>query len=232
MKQIFYLPNGDAQRGTWFSNFTTKLPTYKTKFGITVGMLASNTADTQCFLYALLMVAAGKTFEHNCATYKTALRNGPADPLVADIPVFTAPADAPTPVAPGIFIRLSALVRVIKNHPAYTEAIGKDLGIVGAEYAAKSTEDEQKPLLKTKIAGGFVQLKYVKGDTDGVKIESKRGTETSFALLDKVTKSSYSDERPNLIALQSEQRAYRCWYMKGDVVIGVVSDIVVIAVPG
>ena len=232
-KTIYYLPNGDAQRGTWLSNFSLNLVIYKTKLGLTTDQMTSVANDTKNFVYSLLLIAASKSFDHTCITYKTSIRNGLTMENVAEIPVFTAPADTPvTGVKPGIFSRITALVRIIKAHPAYTEAMGTNLGIIGAERAERNNQDLLQPVFTVKIVAGKVQLKYAKGDTDGVRIECKRGTETEFSFLDKVSKNTFTDERKNLIPLQAEQRQYRGLYMKGDSVIGIMSDIVTIAVPG
>jgi len=232
-KVIYYLPNGDAQRGTWLSNFNLKLALYKTKLGLSADQMTSVSNDTLNFLYSLLMVAASNSFDHTCVIYKTAIRNGPATDAIAEIPVFTPPTDAPvTGVNPGVFSRITALVRIIKAHPAYTTRMGTDLGIIGAEHAEKTNQDLLQPIFSVKIVAGNVQLKYVKGDSDGVRIESKRGAETDFSFLDKASKNTFTDTRKNLIPLQPEQRQYRGLFMKGDNVIGIMSDIVTIAVPG
>ena len=232
-KVIYYLPNGDAQRGTWLSNFRLNLAVYKTKLALTTDQMTSVDNDTACYIYSLLLIAASNSFDHTCVTYKTTIRNGPASEIIGEIPTYTAPADAPVAgVKPGIFSRISALVRIIKAHPAYTTAMGTNLGIIGAEHEAKTNQDLRQPVFAAKIVAGNVQLKYTKANTDGVKIECKRGAETEFTFLDKATKPIFTDTRKNLIPSQAEQRQYRGLYMKGDTVIGIMSDIVTIAVPG
>jgi len=229
MAQKFYLPNGDADRGTWMENFNTKLPNYATLLGITKPQTDSVAADTLGFRYGLELVAGAKTFEHQCTTFKTALRDGPASTIALAIPVFVAPANPPAAVAPGIFSRVARLVKTIKANSAYTETIGKDLGIIGADPGSDVWDDEQ-PVLTAKVSGGQVQLKYVKGDADGIQLESKRGTETTFTLLDKITKTTYTDTRANLVAGQPEQRQYRAWFIVDDEIVGQVSAVITVVV--
>jgi len=225
----FYLPNGDADRGTWMDNFDTKLLGYATLLGITKSQTDSVTADTLAYRYGLDLIAGGKTFEHQCAAFKTALRNGPESTVVINIPVFTPPANPPAAVAPGIFSRVGKLVKLIKASAAYTETIGKDLGIIGADPGDGSLDNAQ-PVLTYSISGGFVQLKYIRGNADGIRLESKRGTETDFSLLDKINKTTYTDTRANLVAGQAEERQYRAWFIKDDEIVGQVSAVITVAV--
>ena len=73
-------------------------------------------------------------------------------------------------------------------------------------------------------------MKYYKGELDGIKIESKRGAETEFSLLDKITQISFEDDRAMLVAGTPEIRQYRAWPILKDKVVGKVSDVVSITV--
>ena len=72
----------------------------------------------------------------------------------------------------------------------------------------------------------------LKGQSDGARIECKRGSETVFTTVTNVSKSKFIDERPNLIPNLPEKRQYRVWFLKGDKVVGIVSTIVTITVEG
>ena len=230
MKPTTYLPNGDNEKAAWMINFDEKFPTYATKFGFSNEAIVANHHDRLAFTYGLMMVEAAKTFEHQSVTFKDAIRNGTETNLVIDIPVFTPPANPPLAVAPGIFRRVSKLVTTFKANALYTEAIGQDLGIIGADYLGKDNPDDIQVKLTVKQSGGSVQLKYVKGDLDGIKLESKRGTETEFSLLDKITQTTFTDKRPVLVTGVPEVRQYRAWCIIKDEIVGQVSDVVSVTV--
>ena len=228
----YFLPNGNAQRGTWISNFDIKLKELGSKVGATKDDTDSVHADALAFVYSLLLSAASLSFEHQCATYQLSIRNSPNGTEPIDIPVLAVVGVAPAPVPSGIFTRIGLLVKRIKASKGYTDDIGRALGIIGAEMEAKNATDDVQPKLSGKMVGGFAQLKYTKGANNGIRIESRRGTESDFTLLDKINKTIYSDKRPNLIAGQPEKREYRAWFFVGDEVVGQVSAVISITVPG
>jgi hypothetical protein len=122
-----------------------------------------------------------------------------------------------------------ALARRFKASPAYSAALGAELGIIGAEdTSAKTTL--QKPSLKLSLNGGKIAIAFVKGKSDGIRLFSKRGTETEFTFLDVKLSSPFQDERPNLVAGQPELRQYRAYFVKRDALVGEVSDTVSITV--
>jgi len=227
-----YMPNGNAQRGTWLSKFNIMLTLeLAIKLGLTAAEKTALIADTGVFLYSLILTDASKAFEHQCVTFELSMRNGPVGTKVIEIPVLTVIGEAPEPVAAGIFSRVRELVRKIKLSASYTEDIGQILGIIGAEPEAKSAQDESMPILAGKMVAGNVQIKYTRGENDGIKLECRRGTETNFTLLDKINKPTYSDKRPNMLPGQAEKREYRAWFFKGDEVVGQVSAVIAVAVP-
>ena len=231
MEQNPYLPTGDAQRELWLRNFDEKLPGYATKFKLDKLITDIVHNDRISFSYSVLLVEGVKAFEHNCVKYKKEIKSGALTNLIIEIPVFVAPSGAPlVAIAPGIFKRIAKLVSTIKSHPNYTESIGKDLGIIGSENLGKVNPDELKVVLIVKEAGGKIQLKYKKGQLDGVKIESKRGAETEFSFLDKITQTTYKDDRKMLVDGMPEIRQYRAWPILKDKVVGKVSDVVSITV--
>ena len=208
------------------------MPALATKLDFTKDDTDSLNADTLVFLFSLVLIEASKTFEHQCVTYQLYMRNGPLGTDVVVVPVFSAVGTVPDAVAAGIFKRVAKLVKKIKLSPAYTDDIGRALGIIGSDAEAKSAQDDVMLLLTGKMVAGNVQIKYTKGDNDGIRLESRRGTETGFTLLDKINKTVYSDKRPNLVAGQAEKREYRAWFFIGDEVIGQASAVISVVVPG
>jgi len=71
---------------------------------------------------------------------------------------------------------------------------------------------------------GAVVLNGTKGKHDGVIIECKRGTETTFVFLDRDFNSPYVDTHPNLVAGVPELRTYRLRYEKDGTPVGLFCD--------
>jgi hypothetical protein len=105
----------------------------------------------------------------------------------------TAPAAAPAAVPPGIFKRLTALVGRIKSHPGYTEAIGRDLDIIGAKQVVDTAN--AKPVIKLELSAGHPNVKRVNGGFDSLEIMVDRGDGT-FVFLTIDTIPDYLDTAP------------------------------------
>ena len=94
-----------------------------------------------------------------------------------------------------IFGRFRKLVQTIKNNPNYTETIGDNLGITGAEPPTggmATSRAEMKPTVTQTLQSGHPRLKWKKNKMQGVKIMVDRGTGT-FAMLAIDTKTYYLD---------------------------------------
>lgn len=121
------------------------------------------------------------------------------------------------------------IAKKIKYSKGYTVALGKELGIVGPEIHIPSS-GELRPTLKVTVSAIGVQIKFNKGEMDGVKIYSKRANETRFEFLDSDTISPYIDKRPKLAA-GPEERQYYAFYIFKDEATGQQSNIVTAIVP-
>lgn len=218
MSKSFYLPRADKDRAAWLKNFSSKFGTYAANLGFLPEDVASVANDSVAFAYALDVIETFKTETQERTSYKDILRDGPIGAPLGSAPSFPPlPPPAPT-VAAGIFPRTTAIVKRMKAHPNYTEAIGRDCGIIGAENSNR--EADMKPDLVLSQEGGNINVKYTKGEAEGIKLLSKRGNETEFTFLAVVTKTSFKDTRSNLIANQPESRHYCAWYLVEDEAIG------------
>ena len=94
------------------------------------------------------------TLKNNIAT------GSGADPVA--VPVFPSFADAPTAIMPGVLNRLFNQIQRIKLHPAYTDGIGHDLGII----STAKNEDHPLPVFTAALEqgpqGSRVRLDYSK----------------------------------------------------------------------
>lgn len=155
------------------------------------------------------------------------IKNGPTGATGGEIPVAPPLGTLPTTVAPGIVPRLQQLIRRIKVAPNYTEAIGQALDIIDSEDKPSNDEEHAKPTLKgTAQPSSEVRIDFNKGKSDGVWIESRRGSSPQWELLGFDAFSPYTDSRPPLEAGKAEVREYRARYIKHDEPIGEWSDII------
>lgn len=119
--------------------------------------------------------------------------------------------------------RVRAMVRRIKAHPKYTEAIGTLLGIIGTEINNDLT-DAKPALNAVDHTGGIIELSFQKYTSDGVNIYSQRGDETEFTFLARSLLPHYTDKRPLLLQGKPELRRYTAVYVVKDSEVGQFSD--------
>ena len=227
-----FIPKADADFAIWFQNFTLKVTTvYNTVFGLTAPQITAIQNDNAVTQYLITQyLDAFKSALKNRAEYKALIVEGKIGATGGAIPGATVavPAAPATAVAPGVKARIRLLARQIKANAAYTAAIGGDLGIVGP--AGGGPDAGAKPGAKAAVkAGSQVTLAWTKGRYQGVVIESQRGAETGFTMLDRDFISPYTDTRPPLAAGTAEVRKYRLFYLKKDVVVGVASDVLTVS---
>ena len=123
------------------------------------------------------------------------------------------------------------LAQRIKKSTAYTEVIGKQLNIIGAEDTTDMTQ-EQPTLYASVKAGGVVEIDFNKMDAEGVHIYGMRDGETVFSYLASETHAAYVDNRPLLAAGKPETRQYKAVFFIGKSEIGLPSAVVIaIAAP-
>ncbi|MBI5387314.1 MAG: hypothetical protein HZA90_21850 [Verrucomicrobia bacterium] len=228
MAKPHYLPPKDQDRVVWLNNFAGKLPTHKVTVGLADADVVSAQADAAAWQWIVGWNEAMRTRAQTVTAYKNQLRNGPAGAATAP-PAAPEYAAAPLNVAPDLFGRIGMLVQRIKNHPAYTEVIGQDLGIV----AAQVIEDPQsaKPVLIVSLVdGGHVNVGWKKGSLDGIRLEVDRGTGWQFLAVD--TNPDYTDNAPLPPVGQSAIWKYRGIYLLGDDPVGQWSDAASVAVMG
>ncbi|HTH56710.1 MAG TPA: hypothetical protein VL728_11745 [Cyclobacteriaceae bacterium] len=223
MGKSHYLPRTDQERVVWLNNFSAKFAVYAATFGM-ASEVAGVAKDAAMFAYTVAMVETSTTTKEQWVDFKNLMRNG--TPTQLAVPVIAPPPlpAAPAAVQAGIFTRAGQQVQRIKNNPNYTEAIGKDLGIIGSEQLAISSV-EMKPVLKLVMKGGQVEIQWVKGDADALYIETDKGTGWQFLAVDTVP--HYTDT--TRIAAASSWK-YRAMYLVNDEKVGQWSDVASIAV--
>jgi hypothetical protein len=229
MSKNDYMPNNDIHKAELFMLVRTNLPTYFSQLGITALLppVVRQSEDALAFDYLVrvqqTLVAAGK----EATSAKDRLRDGdltaPNAPLSLIFPV--APGPPVPPVTPGVARRFREFVKWLKSQPAFTDAIGHALQLVGEE-AVGADLSLAKPVLPLSLDGGHVQIDWtwqgLAGQVNALEIEVDRGSGT-FAMLTIDTRPSYTDREP-LPATGGKWR-YRGIFREDDQRIGLWSDV-------
>lgn len=217
MRRQYYFPTKNSERPEWFGNYATQLPLLNATLALTAGDVTATVADARFLEYAAGdWLTAAREFGPAATSGLDQLYDDAAvDDFV--LPVFTVPA-LPAGVAavpPGALQRIFAYVQVIKASPNYTEAIGLQLGVVGAEASG----EHPLPTFTLKVERGdgceCVRLSFRKYGRPGVAIHGRRGT-GAWEMLAIDLSSPYLDERPLLAPSTPEVREYRLQYYETD----------------
>ncbi len=224
MKRQRFFPRLIEARPEWFGTYGTQINALGVSIlGFTAPEVAATVADALYLEYCSgSWLTAVREFGPACTAALNVLYDQPAsDPYV--LPVFTAPplpgAATPLPavvaVAPGALQRIFTFVQAIKLKPAYTEAIGLQLGIVGSEDTAEHPVPEFTAKSELGDDCHCVRIKFKKFGHMGVAIYSRRGANGAWEFLGIDTDSPYLDEREPLVAGQPEVREYRMRFWDG-----------------
>jgi hypothetical protein len=228
MAKTPYLPAGDSGKAELLEHFAAKLPQYTGLLEISAAELAAAQADATAFRRVLQGQQQAQATAQQWTALKNLLRDGGSGGA-------TPPADAAAPpsvpeVAPGVVPRLTALVARIKNHKAYTPAIGQDLGVIGSEKIIDSSA--WKPVLGIKTQAGHPIVTWSKGDADALEIWGDRGDGQGFRFLDLDMKPDFPDNAPLPAPGTSAVWKYRAIYRLDDQQVGQWSDVISVTVGG
>lgn len=116
------------------------------------------------------------------------------------------------------------MAQVIKTNPGYTDKVGKEFDIIGAEIHHNT--DDAKPVIKAKkVPHGWEFSFGLNGYFNGVNIYRKRPAEEKFSYLATDTRSPYVDNQEMENGTQ-----YLAWFILGDTEVGQQSDIIKVGV--
>lgn len=116
------------------------------------------------------------------------------------------------------------IAQLIKSNPAYTDALGKELDIIGAEVQIDVAN--AKPVLKAKkVPQGWEFSFGLNGYFSGVNIYRKHPGDKRFTYLATDTRSPYVDNSP-----AENGTEYYAYFILGDTEVGLQSDVVMVGV--
>lgn len=235
MKRQVYYPYRIADQIVWLENLRNKLAGYATALGLTTEQVTAAVADARWLIYVLQSWhGAARTWSLACTDAAKEAQSGDGTALMV-LPVFTPPTPPTGVVAvnTGALNRIFALVQLMKDSSGYTESIGSDLGLVGAE---------QTPPDFTTLAPVFKLTRSATGVTVGwnwggyaafldmIEIQVDRSDDKGWVFLANDTTPGYTDTTPQ--PSSPTRWKYRAIFCVGDQQVGLWSNEMPITVGG
>ena len=227
MAKAPFLPKDEPGKRAWLSNFAAKLSTYAATVAVAPAEVAQVQADSLFFGYVYDAHDQHTKTTRDWTAYKSALRSGD---MLGNLPVAPVAVVPPPAVPANIFGRASALAVRIKKHPNYTDAMGQDLGIIGAEQVIDY--NSLKPVLDLTVQAGHPNIGWTKQGTDGLELLTDRGDGKGFVYLAFDTVPDYLDTAPLPAPGASIVWKYKGIYRESDEQVGQWSDVSSLSVMG
>ena len=220
------VPVVESEVISWISHLAARIETYATVLAVTSDDVKTLKADAAMVVWVTDALPAIRASAQQFTSFKDSLLDQSSGGPLLITPTLTTLDTPPGAVSAGVISRTRSLVQRIKKSPAYTDAIGKDLGIIGAEVTA---DVMPKPKFKAIVLPNFgVRLDWTKAGHSGVAIHCKRTGDADWVALGRDNYSPYLDERTPVAAGVSETRQYRMRYVDKDAEVGEWSDVVVV----
>lgn len=223
----YYLPREDQALVLWLLNFSNKLGAYATKYGIATAEVTDITNGANYLSHWLNVKNQLEEFNKRLTQFKEELKEGVktggSPSVVPTLPTF---ATAPTAAPSGLLTRVRAIANRIKANAGYTEADGKDLGIIGEEVTLDLFNI--KPNLSYRLKAGHPEIVWKKQGMDGIHFYVDRLGDGNFTFLARDSSPNYVDNFT--LPATPQVWAYKAIYVKNDEEVGQVSDVLSVAV--
>lgn len=200
-----YLPSSDSSTAAWLLNFKTKIGT----LGASLGLLPADVTAIQA----------------QCTSWITSINA--VETKRGELAAALQARDA-AEQASGTDVR--ERVRRMKTNAGYTDAIGEELKIIASGVALN--RGEFKATISAERFAGFVRIKFVKKNTEGINLYHRKKGDSVWKFLARDTKSPYDDHIELAVAGQPEHWEYRAFAVVDDEEIGQASDIVEVVYGG
>ncbi len=217
-----YIPNSDAERLIWINNFSRKLKVYAASVGISPAELTQLENDNAVFAYVMNMLAANKQSQQTITSYKNLLIHHSDNSPIGPLPVFPSFPVAPAAVPGGVFDRVRDMVQRIKGHPNYTEAMGRDLGVIAPENPVDIKTI--MPVLSCKLDAGRPHLKWPRSVAQALDLYADHNDGKGFVYLGRFLRSEYIDLYPLAAGKIADEWKYKAMYVIGDEPVGLISQ--------
>jgi hypothetical protein len=223
-----YIPKSAGNLRTWLNNFAEKLPPRAAHLGVLPEEIEQLKADARVYDYACDIREQVGRKDREWTAFMSLVKTGSG---ANDIPMPLPVAEPPPSVPAGILERVRYLAGRIKSHRCYTEAVGKDLGLVGALSAAILNPETLQPDLTVRLMAGRPVVTWTRNGTDALEIECDRGSGV-FERIAVALGMRYVDPAPLPAGNTGVLWKYRGTYRRMNELVGKTSDPVSIGVFG
>lgn len=207
-----FFPGREGDQTQWFGNVQSKVAGYYTPLDISTARQAKLTLTLNWLIWTWQTYMGARRPEGLAATaWRNNLATGTPDPAASAAP--PVPATLTPPTSTPYFGMLTWLFEEVarwKTAEGYTDTIGLDLGVIGAE----ATPHTAPPALtEDATALNRVDLGFVLHEHDGVWIQCLRAGDAGYTDVGSDTAAPWVDTRPVKVAGTPEWRDYRaCWW--------------------
>ncbi|AHF91965.1 hypothetical protein OPIT5_18800 [Opitutaceae bacterium TAV5] len=201
-----YMPVRENDFIKWYQEFLATLQLVYMQVGLAEEEVTELETQYTALIESEKAVTRLESLLHSYVAAKNTLLSGEEG---ASVVFETLPMMAGSTITGGIKDRIVRVVALITASPGYTEAIGRDLGIV---VGPKPPPDwsGKFPLLKAAVIGSTrVQVTWHKQGADGVYLEVNRGS--GWQIIGNITGASHEDLAPFPQALTEWK--YRATYI-------------------
>ena len=215
------IPQSDERFGDFLNNLSAKLAgKYKAAFNLPAAQLTALDTDAETWEYWLGCETATRFADDQATAGRNTLRDGPAASLpVSPLQPAVLPAPPATLAMPGIEKRLRDLVQFLKKHPAYTEAIGADLGIIAPRNPA-AHDTPLAPAVRA-LSGFGLEVKTRMYGHDAQEIFAQRAGDEAPVRVDKFTAgTAHFTLAPRAVGPSSEEVTISARYLDHDQPVG------------
>ena len=193
-----FIPSADDSKIIWLTNLRDNIDAYSATLGISAGRVTQIKAWCNDLIDEINNTTQAKNAWLAAAATKATQESASIGGLRGEIALW-------------------------KPNPNMTPAIEAALKIVGT--TSPFDPNTYKPKISAQVIGDHVQLKFGKGQTDGVNFYWRKQGETVWKFLSRDTNSPYNDHTPLTTPGVPEVREYIAYGVLNDVQIGLASDI-------
>ena len=166
-----WFPRSLQERAAWYAQFTTQVLILATSLGLTGDDTDPIVEDNGVMSFMATATVTSDAYIDAIRNYRRVITEGDIGDPTPGFPAgiaLTLPSVIPT----GLFERLDDLVKRIRVAPAYTEETGALLGITPSGSLHIPIGDVPPVITASVDPGNIVEVKFVKGQSDGIYIET------------------------------------------------------------
>ncbi len=213
------------ERAAWFQNFSVQFSQVAASLGFLPAVVTAVAADNDDVQFVASATVEIDAYAAAFRQYRNILLEGNVGEPTPNFP--PNPTIGPSAqVATGIFERLDELVKRIRVAPAYTNDVGALLGILPPVVNGFLPDEMQPKLKAVAMPGSVVQVSFVRGQTDGVLVETKLDNIETWTDAGRFFKSPAELVIPQNPANLPRAVQVRARYVNGDKPVGQFSTIV------